>query len=270
MLDAGLGPVTYTACRFMVSTVLLVAYKVCRSVMFPEEIIISIDDDDESTDLITVGSKPNPNHILSLWFLGSLSGIANFGAGVLMQIGLTTVNAGKAGFITGMYVVFVPIVEFLIPGFGAHLTWKSWLAAIMCLFGLYLISGCAEQSVCLGGAFKEGEALLVGCMFCWVIAIMADDVGAKSHDVYSLVCINFFVCTILTTALALIVEPHHWIYPFNAITSHIVTICTLAVTFSVGFIFTTLGQKYVQPSRASLLMSLESLVCIFIAYLVLN
>eukprot|EP01034_Spumella_vulgaris_P028608 gene28608-35494_t len=187
-----------------------------------------------------------------------------------MQIGLVTVSAGKAGFITGMYVVFVPIVEYLVPGFGTHLSWKSWVAALLCLLGMYLISGCAEQAVCLGGAFKGGEALLVGCMFCWVVAIMTDDVGAKSLDVLSLVCVNFLVVTVLSLCLALIAEPEYWVYPFTGIRSNIGVIMTLGCTFCLAFALTTSGQSHVQPARASLLMSMESLACVLCAYLFLD
>src|SRR4051812_33272730 len=53
-----------------------------------------------------------------------------------------------------MYVVFVPIAEWVLSGFGDSLTIKTWFASLVSLYGLYLLSGCAEQEVCFGGAIQ--------------------------------------------------------------------------------------------------------------------
>ena len=65
----------------------------------------------------------------------------------MQQVGLESVSAGKTSFITGMFVVFVPILEYFTPGFGIQLNLQRWIAALVSLAGLYLLSGCAEEHV---------------------------------------------------------------------------------------------------------------------------
>lgn len=107
-----LGPISFAACRFLVSTVFLYLVKPLASkfmhVEIEREIVESEDNDSQKL------------YRLLLW--GGLCGFANFGASTLAQIGLVTVSAGKAGFITGMYVVFVPVVEYFVPGYGIHVS----------------------------------------------------------------------------------------------------------------------------------------------------
>lgn len=109
-----LGPISFAACRFLVSTVLLYLVKPLASKLFHVE----LESDDGPEDSSNNGS--NKYFHLLLW--GGLCGLANFGASTLAQIGLVTVSAGKAGFITGMYVVFIPLAEYLIPGYGIHVS----------------------------------------------------------------------------------------------------------------------------------------------------
>lgn len=110
-----LGPISFAACRFLVSTVLLYLVKPIVSQVFH----VQVDSDDSPSNEVTHGKY---FHLL-LW--GGLCGLANFGASTLAQIGLVSVSAGKAGFITGMYVVFVPLAEYLIPGYGVHVRFIS-------------------------------------------------------------------------------------------------------------------------------------------------
>jgi len=72
---------------------------------------------------------------------------STIGGATLQQMGLVTVSAGKTAFITGMFVVFVPIFEYFIPGFGHQLTPSSWAMALVSMVGLYLLTGCAEEEV---------------------------------------------------------------------------------------------------------------------------
>jgi drug/metabolite transporter (DMT)-like permease len=267
MIDNKIGPITFTACRFLVSTALLYVFRPCAQKLIHSEVEkleVNVHNDSESFNL-------KSDH-MQLWLWGTICGISNLTASILLQIGLMTVTAGKAGFITGMYVVFIPVIEYFLPGYGVQLTWKSWAAAIVCLAGLYLISGCAEQDVCFGsgGALGWGELLVLGSMLCWIVNIMIGDIGAKNLDVFSFTLVDFFVCSVCALLLSFVFESEQWVYPFTSITSNWVVILVIGLTEALAFPLSTMGQMYVSPARASLLMSLESLTCALGGFLFLG
>jgi drug/metabolite transporter (DMT)-like permease len=263
MIDNKIGPITFTACRFLVSTILLYMFRPCAQKLIHsavEKSEANIHNDSESF------SFKSDN--MQLWLWGTICGTSNLTASILLQIGLMTVTAGKAGFITGMYVVFIPVVEYYLPGYGVHLTWKSWVAAIVCIIGLFFISGCAEQDMC--GAIGSGELLVLGSMLCWIVNIMIGDIGAKNLDVFSFTLVDFFMCSVVALLLSFYFEPQEWVYPFRSITGNWVIIAIIGFTEALAFPMSTMGQMYVSPARASLLMSLESLTCALGGFLFLH
>ena len=132
------------------------------------------------------------------------------------------------------------------------------------------MSGCAEQEVCIGGAFKSGEAMMVLSMLCWIVTIMAGDAGAKTTNVISLTYVDFFLCTMLTLITAVTLEPSTWRYPYTDIRESWVIILVVAVAEGMASPLCSLGQMYLPPARASLLMSLEAVSCAFFGYLFLK
>eukprot|EP01038_Epipyxis_sp_PR26KG_P004390 gene4390-6208_t len=268
-----IGPITFNACRFIISTILLL----CTKPFMPSSIIDENSDTSShnkkgNSEKISVNDKAKTSHsyVYNLILWGTVCGLSNFVGSVLQQISLVTVTAGKVGFITGMYVVVVPIVEWIIPGFGAELNYVSFVAAIVSVIGLYLISGCAEADVCIGGAFGTGEFLTFISVFCWVISLIGSDIGAKNVDVLSLVTIDFAITTILTIILALIMEPEYWQYPYHSIRKNWIIIFAVGFTEANAFLWGTLGQIYTPPTRAALLFSLESVSCAFLGYIFLH
>eukprot|EP01031_Cornospumella_fuschlensis_P035311 gene35311-42788_t len=197
-------------------------------------------------------------------------GVANFAGSILQQIGLVTVTAGKTGFITGMYVVIVPIVEHLTPGFSSSLSVRAWVAAGLSFIGLFLLSGCAGHEVCFGGAIKIGEVTVFVSMLFWVVSIMMSDVGSKKVEVVLLTLVDFLTTTVITFLLALYLEPASWVYPYTHIRHNIVSIVAVGFSEAVAFTLSTLGQMYTPPSRAALLFSLEAVVCAFLSYIFLD
>jgi len=257
----GMKPITYNACRYVVSTALLFITKYFSGDILHDDVL--------STPQHEVVQQQG-NRWKQLLFYGSILGIANFGGSLLQQIGLVTVTAGKTGFITGMYVVFVPIVEYLIPWYNSTFDVVACVAALVSLFGLYLLSGCAEQQVCFGGAIGEGEVIVFVSMLFWVISIIISDMGTKKVDVVMLTCVDFSVTTIITLVLAFIFEADNWQYPFTAIHDNWKTIILVGFTEAVAFLLSMLGQMYTPPTRAALLFSMEAAVCGIFSYFLLD
>lgn len=263
----GMSPITYNVYRYIVSTALLFSMKYIMKFQVRSE-----DEDSDNDEIInsnpTVRRERELKKTWEMWFYGIVLGVANFGGSILQQVGLVTVTAGKTGFITGMYVVFVPLTEYFVPCMTAQLTIHSWIAALMSMFGLYLLSGCAEQDTCLGGAIKEGEVLVFISMFFWVISIIAADFGSKKLEVVTLQLVDFFVTTLLTIALAVIVAPDLFIW--QEVVDNWVLIVVVGITEAVAFTLSTMGQIYSTPSRAALLFSLEAVCCAVFSYFLLG
>ncbi len=263
MLHGELGPISYNACRYVVSTFLLYVTKPCTQSFFHSEV-----DRPKNNDISDDRRRNDALKLLWLW--GTLCGLASLGGSLLQQIGIVTVTAGKTGFITGMFVIFVPIVEYFTPGFGGQLTLSSWISVIVSFVGLFLLSGCASQSSCLEGAVGRGEVIVFISMLFWVLGIMWSDIGCKRVDVISLTTVDFFVTTVFTVILAFVFEPQFWHYPFDIITANWLLIVVVGFTEAVAFALSTLGQMYTTPTRASLLFSMESVSCAVLSYLFLG
>lgn len=259
MVD-GMSPLSYNACRYIISTIFLACLKYFTGFTVETEA-------SKQTD-ITI-------KVYTLWKYGILLGIVNFGGSILQQIGLVTVTAGKAGFITGMYVIFVPILEAYIPYYQRNgLSKQTWIAALLSMFGLYLLSGCAESGQsCLSMHSKTlnyGEFIVFLSMLCWVISIMLADISSKCVDTISLTLIDFFITTCITCIFAYIFEPEYWKYPFEQIFYHWKTIVIVGFTEGIGFLLCSFGQMYSSPSRAAMLFSLQAIVSALFSYGLLN
>ena len=193
-----------------------------------------------------------------LWKTGLVCGIALFMAGGLQQVGLVYTSAGKAGFITALYIVLVPIL-------GVFLKQKpssaAWVSVALAVAGLYLLS-------CVGVTeINIGDLYLVGCALFFAIQITLVDRLAGNLDGIRLNCIQSLVCAALSAVTMLILEKPD--------IGNIVN-CWLplgyAGIFSMGIAYSLqiIGQKYVEPTPASLIMSLESVCAVLFGWLLLN
>lgn len=260
-MTEGIGPLTYTACRFIVSTLLLFLFRPVIQLLIHSEIDVASRTENFESRKVT--------NELYKW--ASLCGLAAFGGSNLQQIGLGTVTAGKTAFITGMYVIFVPIVEWALPGFGLQLNWRVWASAAVSMLGMLFLSGDFSMGATVGGVFSTGEIIVFISMLFWVVSIISADVGTKRGvDGVSFTLWEFAVSTILSIILAVIFESKYLIYPFHSILKSWKMILLVGVTEGVSFLFGTLGQMYIAPSRAALIYSLESVTAAVGAYFFLG
>jgi uncharacterized membrane protein len=140
----------------------------------------------------------------------------------------------------------------------------------MSVFGLYLMSGCAEVSVCIGGAFGNGEMYIFVSMWFWVISIICSDVAAKKVDPIDLTLINFITATVCSVIFALIVEPNMWDLTFHMFTREWLVLLLVGLFQAAGFVLCTIGQRYTPAATSALLMSLDAVVCAAVGYVVLG
>eukprot|EP00597_Dinobryon_sp_UTEXLB2267_P007623 CAMPEP_0170097290 /NCGR_PEP_ID=MMETSP0019_2-20121128/29139_1 /TAXON_ID=98059 /ORGANISM="Dinobryon sp., Strain UTEXLB2267" /LENGTH=361 /DNA_ID=CAMNT_0010319535 /DNA_START=198 /DNA_END=1284 /DNA_ORIENTATION=+ len=216
-----------------------------------------------------------PRHSVApkdIYYWGFLCGLGDSGAAIFQQIGLVTVSADKTSFIIGMYVVIVPIITWAIPGCGEATTinLQSWISVALSMLGLYLLSGCGEEQVCLGGDVGRGEFFVFISMIFWVISIIAGDMAAKRVDVVVMTSVAFMTCAGITLTLALLLEPPAGCIHSNSIRNNLLVIAGAACFEAVGFTLGTMGQEHTPPPQAALLFSLSSVVCAAVGYVALD
>lgn len=193
-----------------------------------------------------------------LWKVGILCGLSLFIAASLQQIGIQYTDAGKAGFITTMYIVLVPVC-------GLFFRKKPSLSALVCILiavaGLYLLCGAGVSQV------NKGDLFLMGCALGFAVQIALVDQYAGELDGVRLNTIQALVCGILSFAGMFLTE--------EPVMADIIA-CAVPIAYagvlSMGVAFTLqiMGQKYLEPTTASLIMSLESAFAVLAGWLLLN
>ncbi|MCI9597979.1 MAG: DMT family transporter [Firmicutes bacterium] len=176
-----------------------------------------------------------------------LCGLANFIAGSLQQVGIVYTTAGKAGFITSMDIVIVPILLIFLKKKVAPATWLG--VAIAC-FGLYLL--CITE----GFTIQLGDGLVMGCAVAYSFQILLIDHYSERVDPVKLSCLQFLWAGILSGAVALFAET---IDPQAIIDCAVPIIYVAILEVSVAFTLQVVGQKYTPPAIAAIIMSLEAL-----------
>lgn len=202
--------------------------------------------------LIIYFSK-NPNedskedkHWNSAMPAGIVAGCVLFCAASLQQVGIIYTSAGKAGFITGLYIVLVPI-------FGIALKQRTnlntWLGAVLAVIGLYLLSVNENFSIAKGDLLE-----IAGAVF-WAVHILVIDHFTRKVDALKLSFVQFAACSILSLAAALIFEK----ITLTGISQALIPILYGGIC-SVGIAYTlqVVGQKNAKPSHAAIVLSMES------------
>lgn len=193
-----------------------------------------------------------------LWRVGLICGCALFAAATLQQLGLLYTDAGKAGFLTAMYIVLVPII-------GLFRRKKPSRAALfsvaLAVVGLYLLS-------CMGAAgINRGDLLLLGCALAFSVQINCIDALAGSLDGIRLNCIQCLVVAVLSAPFALALETVHL---ENILACWLPLAYAGILTMGVAYTLQILGQKRLEPTTASLIMSLESVFAALGGWLILH
>jgi len=177
---------------------------------------------------------------------GVVVGIVLYIAATLQQVGLIYTTAGKASFITGLYMVFVPIIGIFLK----HKVGKnSWVGVVIAVVGLYLLS--VNENFRIG----YGDLLeVIGAIF-WAIHILTIDYFSSKMDALKLSCIQFATCSFLSLVTALIFEQ----ITMSGISQALVPIL-YGGFLSVGVAYTlqVVAQKNAKPSHAAMILSMES------------
>ena len=189
---------------------------------------------------------------------GVCCGVALCVASAFQQIGISKTTVGKAGFITAMYIIIVPLLSRF---FGKKIQPIIWLAVAISAVGLYLL--CMNE----GFSISEGDFYILLCAVCFAVHILIIDYFSDKTDGVIMSCIQFFTVGVLSLVIALIFEQPS----LPDIMSAILPILYTGV-FSSGVAYTLqiVAQKDVNPTAASLIMSLESVFAAISGWLFLH
>lgn len=193
-----------------------------------------------------------------LWLAGILCGIPLFLACNLQQLALVDTDPGKSGFLTAMYIVIVPIIgifrkqkpSIMVP-----------ISVILAVIGLYCLS-------CIGvSSISKGDLLLLACALMFAVQITFVDIFVGSVDALRLNTIQALVCAILSTLIALPTEQISWqgIWDCALPLAHVGFL-----SMGAAYALQILGQKHIEPTVSSLIMSLESVFAVIFEMIILK
>ena len=191
---------------------------------------------------------------------GLLCGFFLFLATSLQQVGLVSTGAGKAGFITALYVVLVPVAGLLL--FRQNPGRLVWIGVVLAVAALWLL--CVPPE---GYVVETGDLLLVGCAVCFTAQILCVDRFAPRVDGVTLARDEFLVTGVLSVIVSLCTET----ISVDGIREALVPILyTGILSCGVGYTLQVLGQQRVNPTLASLIMCLESVFAVLTGALILR
>ncbi|WP_456384997.1 DMT family transporter [Desulfolithobacter sp.] len=225
-----MGPFTYNGIRFLLGSLCLVPVSRKNAVLSPTP----------------WNQATMPHKRIPALSAGLIAGVVLFGGATLQQIGLQYTTAGKAGFITGLYVVLVPILGLLA---GQRTSRGTWIGATSAAVGLYFLSVPENLEINPGDIFVTAGALF------WAIHVLVLSWLSPRTSAIRLAMIQFAVCGFLSLFIGLITEP---------VTIHGIRQAAIPILYGglcsvgVGYTLQVVVQQKAHPAHAAILLSLET------------
>jgi len=229
-----IGPYTFNAIRFLIGGIVLLPMV------------------KKQTQEKSHGSK------MPLLIGGLCCGMALCMASCLQQMGIVYTTVGKAGFITAMYIVIVPLLRMMM---GKKSGWSVWISVFLAVVGLYYL--CMTESFTIG----RGDVYVLLCAGIFSVHILLVDHFSPLVNGVTLSCIQFFVSGGVAAVAAFL-----WETPdLTSILSAWAPLLYAGVLSSgVGYTLQVIGQKGVDPVIASLILSLESVFSVLAGWIILG
>ena len=178
----------------------------------------------------------------------------------MQQIGIQYTEVGKAGFLTAMYIVLVPVLStmFLRKKTGIHI----WLGVVLAVVGIYLLSISSDSFT-----IAKGDIYEIICALMFALHILVIDYFNTKADPVKISCVQFFVCGILSGVFMMTAEQPQVQYILAAWQP---ILYAGIVSTGIGYTLQVVGQRNVNPTVASLILSLESVVSAIAGLLILD
>lgn len=193
-----------------------------------------------------------------LWIGGISCGVALAAASSLQQIGLVYTTAGKAGFITALYILIVPVLGLFL---GKKVGAKTWMGVALAVVGMYFL--CIKE----GFYISYGDFLIIVCAIIFSVHILIIDYFSPKVDGVKMSCIQFFVSGILCAFPMIISEKPM----LDAVLSAYLPLLYAGVlSCGVAYTLQIIAQKNTDPTVASLILSLESVFAALAGWVIIQ
>ncbi len=189
---------------------------------------------------------------------GIIAGSILFIAASFQQVGLIYTTAGKAGFITSLYIVLVPILGIFLKQ-KTHYT--TWIGAFTAVAGLYLLSINENFTIQIGDLLQ-----IIGAFF-WAVHIQIIGKFVTKVDAIKLSSAQFAACSLLSLITAFIFED---IYLSGIVAATVPILFGGIMSAGVAYTLQAVGQKYAKPSHAAIALSMEAVFAAIGGILILH
>jgi len=235
------GPLTFNGVRFALGalTLMPLALRQSPAAKMPAELLPSF-----TTRQTLLG--------------GALAGIALFAGATLQQVGLLYTTAGKAGFITGLYVVIVPLLGMIWrqwPG------WGDWTGAILAAAGLYLLSVSEQFTLAPGDAWEVAGA------FMWAAHMLIIGWLSPRVNGIRLACAQYIVCSTLSLLVACFTEE---ILLSGLLAATVPILYGGVMSVGIAYTLQVVAQRVAPPTHAAIILSLEAVFAALAGWLILG
>ncbi len=257
---AYVGPFTFNGIRFALGSLSLVPLVLFHRGHSPEGGVPPYLDSKPSSRE-SQGNLPDRGNLRVVVPAGLAAGLVLFAGASLQQVGLVYAGttAGKAAFITGLYIVLVPILGIL---WKQYISPSTWLGAVVALVGLYFLS------VRQGLSFSAGDLLELAGSFFWAGHILLiDHLTNKKVNALKLACTQYAVCSVLSLAIALMFET---ITPTGLREAAIPILYGGILSVGIAYTLQIFGQKHAQPAHAAIILSLETVFAALGGFIILH
>jgi drug/metabolite transporter (DMT)-like permease len=189
---------------------------------------------------------------------GIFAGIILFIASSLQQMGMVWTSAGKAGFITGLYIIIIPLIGILI---GQKISRFIWIGALLSICGLFLLTINDSLSI------SKGDSIVLTGAFFWAFHVQIISKFVRDTPPLLLAFVQFIVCGMLSIVTAMLTET----IAFSSILNASLPILYGGI-MSVGIAYTlqVISQKHVSPSYAGIVLSFETVFAVIGGWILLN
>ena len=252
------GPWTFTASRSVIGAVFLIPCIAFLDKLKEKEANALIDLHKTDSSMDVPSSATHPKNRKTLLIGGICCGTALAIASMLQQYGIAYTTVGKAGFITALYIIIVPILGIFLkrkPGL------RVWISVLLAVAGLYFL--CMTDSLTLG----KGDLLVMLCALAFSFHILIIDHFSPMVDGVRMACIQFAVVAVLCGIPALILEQPSL---SSLVDAWAPILYAGMLSSGVGYTLQIVAQKNYDPTIASLIMSLESVFSVLAGWVILK
>lgn len=188
----------------------------------------------------------------------ALAGLVLFGGASLQQIGIVYTTAGKAGFITGLYVILVPIIGLRL---GRETSAGTWIGAVLAVTGLYLLSVTRQLTI------DKGDFLVLLSAFMWAAHVLWISWLSPRMNPLVLASSQFAICSLLSLLTAWAVEP---VFLPSILAAAVPILYGGLGSVGIAYTLQVVAQRDAHPAHASILLSMEGAFAVLGGWLMLH